>query len=165
MFNFTRKSTSGKGTPTWLKAGPVYLKDHTRRSKNDPPVISATFLHANPEYAHVRLPSGTETTVSMRDIAQHPTTIDDYSEVPTTNSNNPDQSVQASNSNNINQSDRETISENIDTTVTEEANTDSSSTSEVEQPSPQSNNLTVTPIRRSVRVSRLPPRFKDFKMD
>ena len=52
MFNFQRKSTSGRGIPSWLKAGPVYVKDPTRRSKNDPPVTTATLLHANPEYAY-----------------------------------------------------------------------------------------------------------------
>ena len=72
MFNFTRKSTSGKTIPSWVKPGPVYVKDHTRRSKNDPPVSSATLLHANPMYAHVRLPSGAETTVNIRDLARQP---------------------------------------------------------------------------------------------
>ena len=80
MFNFTRKSTSGKGIPSWLKASEtVLVKNHTRKSKNDPPVTSATLIHANPEYAHVRLQSGTETTVSMRDIARHPDSMVDFS--------------------------------------------------------------------------------------
>ena len=38
---------------------PVYVKNHTRRSNNDPPVSPATLLHANPHYAqYARLPSG-----------------------------------------------------------------------------------------------------------
>ena len=72
MFNFTRKSTSGKSIPSWVKPGPIYVKNHTRKSKYDAPVSPATLLHANPSYAHVRLPSGVETTVSMRDIARQP---------------------------------------------------------------------------------------------
>ena len=72
LFNFSRKSTSGKSIPSWARPGPVYMKNHTKRSKYDPPVSSATLLHANPTYAHVRLPSGVETTVSMRDIAYNP---------------------------------------------------------------------------------------------
>jgi hypothetical protein len=72
MFNFSRKSTSGKTIPSWLKPGPVYVKSHTRRSKNDPLVTQATILHVNPQYAHIRLPSGVETTVSLRDVARHP---------------------------------------------------------------------------------------------
>ena len=48
------------------------MKNHTRKSKYDAPVSPATLLHANPSYAHVRLPSGVETTVSMRDIARQP---------------------------------------------------------------------------------------------
>ena len=72
MFNFSRKSTSGKSIPSWVKPGPIYVKNHTRKTKYDPPVSPATLLHANPTYAHVRLPSGVETTVSMRDIARQP---------------------------------------------------------------------------------------------
>ena len=72
MFNFTRKSTSGKSIPSWVKPGPIYVKNHTRKSKSDPPVSPATLLHANPSYAHIQLPSGVETTVSIRDIARLP---------------------------------------------------------------------------------------------
>ena len=48
------------------------MKNHTRKSKYDPPVTPATLLHANPSCAQVRLPSGVETTVSIRDVARHP---------------------------------------------------------------------------------------------
>ena len=72
MFSYSRKSTSGKTVPSWVKPGPVYVRNHTRRSKNDPPVVSATLLHANPSYAHMHLSSGTETTVSLRDISRNP---------------------------------------------------------------------------------------------
>ena len=72
MFNFSRKSTSGKTIPSWVKPGPIYVKNHTRKSKHDPPVTPATLLHANPSCAQVRLPSGVETTVSIRDVARHP---------------------------------------------------------------------------------------------
>ena len=74
IFNFSRKSTSGKTIPSWVKPGPIYVKNHTRRSKNDPPVSPATLLHVNPSYAHVRLQSGVETTVSIRDLARQPQT-------------------------------------------------------------------------------------------
>ena len=72
MFNYSRKSTSGTSVPSWVKPGPIYVKNHTRRSKNDPPVTPATLLHANPQYAHVLLPSGAKTTVSIRDLAHFP---------------------------------------------------------------------------------------------
>jgi hypothetical protein len=72
MFNYSRKSTSGNSVPSWVKPGPVFVKNHTRNSKNDPPVSPATLLHANPQYAHVLLPSGVETTVSIRDLAHYP---------------------------------------------------------------------------------------------
>ena len=38
----------------------------------DPPVVPAELIHVNPNYAHVRLPSGIETTVNLRDVARHP---------------------------------------------------------------------------------------------
>ena len=45
------------------------MKNHVRSSKYDPPVIPATLLHVNPHYAHVKLPSGVETTVSLQEVA------------------------------------------------------------------------------------------------
>ena len=38
LFNYSRQSTAGKSIPSWIKPGPVYLKNHTRKSKYDPPV-------------------------------------------------------------------------------------------------------------------------------
>ena len=150
MFNFQRKSTSGKGIPTWLKAGPVYVKDHTRRSKNDPPVTTATLLHANPEYAHVRLPSGTETTVSVRDIARHPSTMDDF----------PEERVVPSNSE----------VDNVEILNTEEQTTDPIQSEDQYAHNDQhqetlGNNLPEPP-RRSTRAHKQPTRFgfDDFVM-
>ena len=40
-----------------------------RQSKFDPLVEEVEVLHANPQYVHVRLPSGIESTVSIRDLA------------------------------------------------------------------------------------------------
>ena len=40
-----------------------------RQSKYDPLVEEVEVLHANPQYVHVRLPSGVESTVSIRDLA------------------------------------------------------------------------------------------------
>ena len=77
LFNFTRKSTAGKSTPSWIKPGPVYIKNHTRTSKNQPPVIKATLLDVIPQYAHVKLPSGTETMVNIWDIAPHQESVDE----------------------------------------------------------------------------------------
>ena len=63
LFNFTRKSTAGKSIPSWIKPGLIYVKNRRRTTKNEPMVIGATLLDANPRCAH-RLASGTETTVS-----------------------------------------------------------------------------------------------------
>ena len=47
----------------------MYLKRHIRKSKYDPVVDKVNLVHATPNYAEVQLPSGRETTVSLRDIA------------------------------------------------------------------------------------------------
>ena len=70
MFSHRRRSTSGNSLPTWLLTpGPVYLKRHVRASKYDPLVDEVELLEANPHYAHVRLPDGRESTVSLRHLA------------------------------------------------------------------------------------------------
>ena len=69
LFKYTHKSTSETPIPTWAKPGPIYIRNHTKSSKYDPPVTPATLLEINPHYAHVCLPSGVETTVNVRDIA------------------------------------------------------------------------------------------------
>ncbi|CAC5414189.1 unnamed protein product [Mytilus coruscus] len=64
FFNFTRKSSSGLANPR-----PVLMKKHVRATKYDPLVEEVDLLEANPTYAHVRLPDGRETTVSVRHLA------------------------------------------------------------------------------------------------
>lgn len=70
MFNFQRRSASGHSVPSWLNApGKALLKKHVRLSKFEPLVEEVDLLDVNAQYAHVRLPSGRETTVSVRDLA------------------------------------------------------------------------------------------------
>ena len=45
------------------------MKKRVRSSKFDPLVEEVTLLEANPNYAHVQLPSGKETTVPLKDLA------------------------------------------------------------------------------------------------
>ena len=59
------------------KTWPIYIKNHNRTSKNQPPVIKATLLDVNPQYTHVKLPSGTETMVNIRDTAPHQESVDE----------------------------------------------------------------------------------------
>ena len=49
--------------------GPVYVRKHVRGSKYESPVEEAELIEANPEYAFIRLNTGHETTVSLRDLA------------------------------------------------------------------------------------------------
>ena len=70
LFNFKRRSTFGISVPTWLSVpGPVLLKRHGRSSKYDPMVEEVDLVHATPNYAVVRFPSGKESTVSLKDVA------------------------------------------------------------------------------------------------
>ena len=70
LFSYQRRSSSGHSVPSWLScADRAYLRKHVRQSKFDPLVEEVEVLHSNPQYVHVRLPSGTESTVSIRDLA------------------------------------------------------------------------------------------------
>ena len=60
LFSFCRKATSGKSFSSRLVPSPVYVKNHACKSKYNAPVTPATLLHANPQYAHIKLPSGVE---------------------------------------------------------------------------------------------------------
>lgn len=70
LFSYNRRSVSGTSVPTWLSSpGTVFMKRHIRQSKYDPLVDEVELLEANPDYAHVRLPDGKETTVSVHHLA------------------------------------------------------------------------------------------------
>ena len=45
------------------------MKRNVRNSKYDPLVYEVELIHANPQYADVRLPNGQETTVSTKKLA------------------------------------------------------------------------------------------------
>lgn len=70
FFSFPRKTTNGSTTPSWLmNPGPVLFKNPVRQSKFDPIVEKAFLLEGNPNYSHIRLMNGRETTVSSRHLA------------------------------------------------------------------------------------------------
>jgi len=70
MFAHQRRHTSDHSRPNWLAyPGTVFMKRPVRQSKYEPMVEKVELLDANPEYAHVRLPDGRETTVSVRHLA------------------------------------------------------------------------------------------------
>ena len=72
LFNYNRKSASGSSIPSWLTPGRIYIRNHARSSKHEPIVEEAELIQANPQYAFVKLKSGFETTVSLRDVAPCP---------------------------------------------------------------------------------------------
>ena len=53
----------------FVHLGKVSMKRHVRRSKFEPLVDEVDLLEATPQYAHVRLSSGKETTVSLHDLS------------------------------------------------------------------------------------------------
>jgi len=70
LFHFTCRSTFGVSISTWLSApGSVFLKRHLRSSKYDPIVDEVELVHATPNNAQIRFPSGRESTLPLRDIA------------------------------------------------------------------------------------------------
>ena len=75
FLSFPRKSVIGKSLPSWLTSpGPVLLRRFVRQSKSDPLCDEVELLKANPNFAHVRLNDGRETTVALKDLAPCPTT-------------------------------------------------------------------------------------------
>lgn len=150
MFNYTRKSTSGRSIPSWVKPGPIYIRNQPRKSKNDPIVTSATLIHANPEYAHVRLQSGVETTVNLRDIAQHPETLRDFEPVQNTQTDIMNSEVP------LDEISLETQTVTHVTPPLEPENIINTKEGTIDDESPN--------LRRSSRVSKTPKRFDDFVM-
>jgi transposase InsO family protein len=70
FFMFPRRSTLGTTLPSWLyESKTVLVRRHVRANKNEPLVDRAKVVQINPNYVSVQLPSGRETSVSLRDIA------------------------------------------------------------------------------------------------
>ena len=69
MFCHDRKSYNGVSLPSWVKPGPIYVKNHNRNDKSDLLVEEAELLEANSQYAYVRLEDGREIPVSLCDLA------------------------------------------------------------------------------------------------
>ncbi|CAG2212501.1 unnamed protein product [Mytilus edulis] len=133
FFNFTRRSSSGQSIPSWLaNPGPILMKKHVRATKYDPLVEEVDLLEANPTYAHVRLPDGRETTVSVRHLAPRGQSI---------SNDNLDHSV-------LNDHTTMDISETDVENTTQEATNNTDNTME-----------TSPVIRRSTREVKKPSRF------
>ena len=69
LFAFSRKSTNGYSSPTWLSSPGQVLVRKFVRDKSDPLVESVELISATPNYAQVRYPDGRESTVSTKDLA------------------------------------------------------------------------------------------------
>ncbi len=70
MFSHPRRSHNGCSLPTWLtQPGSVLMRNQVRTNKYEPLVQEVELIEANPDYAHVKLADGRETTVSIRHLA------------------------------------------------------------------------------------------------
>ena len=68
MFLHARRFVSGQTIPSWLKPGPMDAKKRVH-NKLHPMVDEAELLQVNPNYAHVRMQDGRETSLSVTDIS------------------------------------------------------------------------------------------------
>ena len=72
FLGFERWSMLGRALPSWLiQPGPVLLRRFVQ-NKIDPLVKEVELLEANKSFAHVRFPSGRESSVSTSDLAPTP---------------------------------------------------------------------------------------------
>ena len=73
LFNFQRRTVTGHSLPSWLvQKGSALLRKHVRKSKYDDLCEEVEIVNVNPTYAQVKLQSGREQTVSLRDLAPLP---------------------------------------------------------------------------------------------
>ena len=130
--------------PSWLNSGDrAYLRNRVRQSKFDPVVEEVEILDVNPQYAHVKLPSGNESTVSIHDLAPCENTGSSPSEgSPAT--------LQESEPN-------QTEMQPIDSADTPSVG--QSTPAVTEEPAPDSGSPQEEGLRRSTRVSKPPARL------
>ena len=69
MFCHDRKSFNVVLLPSWVKLGPIYVKNHNQNDNSDLLVEEAKLLEVNPQYAYVRLEDGREILISLQDLA------------------------------------------------------------------------------------------------
>ena len=70
MFNFYRRSATGQSMPSWLMhPGKVLMCRNDKNSKYDPLMDEVDVLEANPQYTHLEVAKGHETTISFKRLA------------------------------------------------------------------------------------------------
>ena len=149
LFAFQRRSSTGHSIPTWLSTpGPVFLKKHVRGSKYESLVEKVELIEANPQYAHVRFPSGREDTVSIRHLAPMGNEYDNMemseSQVPAEQPTMPEERAEVTNK------AAPQVQHDVPQTVLQSEAT--------LQPVPQA--TSDAPLRRSDRHRRAPDRLK-----
>lgn len=148
LFTYPRRSPNGDSLPSWLTPGPILVKKNVRQSKTDPLVEEAELLETNPHYSLIRRNNGETSTVSNRQLAPFPNTID-YSG---------DDSFQSA-------------SEEMEDSATAPPETDTPSASSPQRPedlrsSPPSPILQIEALPRRSNRSRKPPSYlSDFVVD
>ena len=148
FFGFQRRSSSGSSLPSWLSVpGSVMLRRFVRHSKSDPLVDEVELTNVNPAYAHIRYQDGRESTVSLKDLSPCPV---------------PPQQVGTPGPPQVATPAQQVVTPIPNTPVTTE-DIDNGDTATEGANAPQINNDTAPDIhnfvRRSVRVTRPPPRL------
>ena len=69
FFNHQRRTTNGVSLPSWLTPGPVLAKRNVKHSKYEDSVEEVELLEANPQYALIQRKDGSESTISLRQLA------------------------------------------------------------------------------------------------
>ncbi|XP_066906426.1 uncharacterized protein [Halyomorpha halys] len=75
FFVHQRRTANGVTLPSWFAPGPVFAKRNVKHSKYEDSVEEVELLEANPQYALIRRKDGSETTVSLRQLAPRGTPI------------------------------------------------------------------------------------------
>ena len=97
LFNYQRRSTFGHSLPSWLlsKGSTVLLRRRVRNSKYEPLCDEVELIDISPSFAKVKLPSGREQSVSLRDLAPLPNQMETQEPI-VESSNNPEGSSDTS---------------------------------------------------------------------
>ena len=78
MLMHARHFVSGLTLRSWLRPSPIFVKKHIR-NMDESLVEEAELIECSPSYPHVRLISGRESTISIRDIAPR---VENNTELP-----------------------------------------------------------------------------------
>ena len=82
FFSFQQRSSTSTSRLSWLaQPGIVLLKHHVHHSKHDPLVSKVKLIEVTPQYAQIKTAEGSQSTVSLRDLALAGNTSEEATEM------------------------------------------------------------------------------------